>query len=214
MVTPEAAYAAGTALREIGHPYASGILALTAAGHYLYFARMIRALAGATRGESLAHHLILEIPLVAEADISESQGWSDLFWELNFGLLGKLDLLGDFKPDGKTCGEHITNARADLARMQRWRVWDLVETAWNDGQPQRPSSKSKPDAILDATVVIAGERDLPQYLLWGTVARWLSEWVNESMMPRGRGMVTFGPLKPDDHILQHIIYLSNARSRA
>ncbi len=188
------AFAVGNALALIGHPYASGLLAAVVAGHFGDFVRTIRVLATTAKGASFAAKIIASLPLLAEAEVAEAQGWSHFFKYRR--LKGDKVIMGPSFPIstppvykyevGVGYIEAINGARDRLRGMQHRFASTEIESAWNARHSaslchETEQLKRYDDSLLLAlqNAEAAEARSVPMLLRWEITGLLIDRWADE-----------------------------------
>lgn len=223
-VSAKAAFRAGVALHNLGHPYASGFVALFAAGRFgdaIGLARRIVLDEPDPIVFSHVHNLLLGTMTTVEADIAEAQGWMHLF-----------------RPDRVEQGS-LSQSPAnnpDYARQSlRWEMYGkhhpelpdypaLHERAWRrhcEGiERASVAERSRIMPFADAARQMANMPNVPPARLHLNIVQLLKEWLRElssqdarerghaeMVEPSGRSAKDF----PQFDALEQFIFLSQTR---
>ncbi|MGA8475026.1 MAG: hypothetical protein WB681_08165 [Candidatus Cybelea sp.] len=193
--TADSAYLVGAALAtKTAHPYASGLFAVLAAGHYGDFLRTIRALGTTTKGARFAAEIIPSLPLLAEADVADAQGWSSFFEHRR--LKNGEVFLGPRLPiktpptyifeNGVGYIEAIDGARDLVTAMRRRLASAEIEEAWNARHSDLLHYETDALKNYGATLSLAvqnaeaaGARGVPVLLRWEVAGLLMDSWANE-----------------------------------
>jgi hypothetical protein len=189
----DSAYAVGSALAKLGHPYANGLLAVLAAGYFPDFIQFIRAYSGSVNGASFAAEAIVNVPLVAEGDVAEARGRSRQL-KARRTRRGGIVALNGFPP----LSESIERSRSYLS-IAKVRFNALaVDRVWQR-RLQRPRYDSqlleRHAALLSLAIHCAGARDVPMVIRWEAVAGLLDRWADIIV----KGYLTQAVLDDPDH---------------
>jgi hypothetical protein len=186
-VAPDKAFKVGELLTELGHPYASGLLAVLAAGHFKHYIRTLRAL---TLDEGELIHFSDAEKLARFRARQYGQGWNIATTAaLNMPLVAEVDILKSTggQPDHIIGAEYETahaalssSPESDQGRIKRafWRALNKKDRL--QPLPDRQTRAAAAIPYLAAAESIVSGADGLANMLWIPAAIVLDEWAKRS----------------------------------